>query len=310
MFGIELYTSRETTMGKDPSATFMYLVRTDTDSEAEVRRFVLAETPASYGDVPNPRLRLWRLKSKQTPLGNNWWTAQIDYGLAGNETVSGNPNDPNQNQNQTGNNDPLSVDVEINAKGVQQTITQSLYTAQKVKGQGDTRDFPDYRGAIQVSKEGIKGTEIPVPSMAWSETWTWNALYVTWGYINAISNLIGRTNQTRFRTFTGGEVMFDGFDSSAKSLEQRKITYHFHRSPNVTIPAGTFTNKDGQQFPAFNKDGHQFLWFEYEQTVIGNNAIVYAPRAAYVEEVGRPGLTSGGVPSNQDDFVGILRIGA
>jgi len=306
-FFIEMYTSRETTMGKDPSATFMYLIRSDTDDEVEVRAIVEAEAPLSYGNIPNPRMRLWRLKSKQTPLGNGYWTAQVDYGISGANSQN---NPQQQNNDQQGQNDPLAPDVQISAKGVQQTITQSLYTVVKAKGTGDARDIPDYKGAIQVSKEGVKGCEIPVPSMSWSETWVWNALYVTWGYIKNLSDLVGRTNQVHFRSFTEGEVMFDGFDSSPQGLAQRKITYHFHRSPNVTIPAGTFKNKDGQSLPDIVKNGHQFIWFEYEQYLIANDAIAMAPRTAYVEEVGRPGLMNGGIPTNEDDFIGKLGIGS
>jgi hypothetical protein len=300
---IELYTSRESTIGKDPSITLMYLIRSDTDNEREVREIVLAETPASYGDSLVPVLRLWRIKSKQMPLGNGYWTAQVDYAIAGKDTGQ-NPSQQGSNSDQQGQGDPLAPDVQISGKGVMQTITQSLGTRVAVKGAGDARDIPDYKGAILVSKEGVKGTEIPVPSMAWSETWVWNSRYVTWGYIKIIDDLIGRVNNDKFRSFAAGEVMFDGFDSSPQGIDKRKITYHFRRSPNVTIPAGTFKNKDGQALPAIVKNGHQFIWFEYEQTLIGNSAIAMAPRTAYVEEVGRPGLQepATGYGTNQDDF--------
>lgn len=297
MLIVERYASRETTTGRNPSATLMYMVGQTID-EREVRLAVLAESPLFY-EIP----ALSRLSTKQKPLGGGWWTAQVDYGVNTRDATKGSPTDQNQN-NKPGAGDPLTPDIKVDFQSVQQHITQSLYVAHSYRATADTDEIQDNKGAIGVSKTGVAGCDIPVPLLTWTETWTFLAQFVTWGDVRTIGDLVGRTNNQAFRVFPPGEVMFMGGGITEQGVDKFRISFNFKRQPNVVLAAGKFL----PGWPSITKDAWDYMDVSYKQST-GASSLPFVPRNVYIHRVGRPGLDDGANPTNQDDF-SKLRIGS
>lgn len=267
----EQYASRENTTGKNRSVTLMYMIGQSED-DVEVLDFIKANIPQHYLTLP-------LLRTQNTPIGNGWWRTKADYGIE--SQTGGNPADGNANN--PGANDALTPDIKIDSQSVSQHITQSLSTRSKIQATADARAIPDFKGAIAVSKTGVTGCDIQVPSLSWSETWTFLPWYITWGVIKTWRSLEGRVNSKVFRNFPIEEVMFDGFSTEAKGVDLRKVHFRFKAQENVTVGVDQFLTG----WPAFTKAGWDFLWVDYEQGTLAG-AIVQVPRALYIENVGRP----------------------
>lgn len=306
MFIYETAQSRSSKTGKGASLRVMMLAG-QTDDERAIRLLVREFAPLTFEGA------LVRLNTDQQPLGNGLWTCSADYGIGEFQsdknpgeggTGSGGSNDSNQ----PAPGDPIGPHVNISIAGRTQHVTQALRST-AAKRTADSREIPDYKGAIGVTKQGIEGCDIIVPELKWSETWTFNPAYLTWAYVGDLEGLIGRTNNATFRSFEAGEVKFLGGEISTDDSDKGKVVFNFHKESNIDV---TLT----PEFNTIAKDGHQYLEVEYEQKdfpLVG--AIGNIPRVVRVHEVGRPGLMTDGSdgtdprPTNQADFklIGIGR---
>jgi hypothetical protein len=297
---IEWYASREIEVGKNPSATMLYRLW-GTEDEFEILDTLLLNSYAWYGFSDNPRYDLSRHSAKVTPMGNGFWQGEVKYGP--HNISEHDPNKPNSGEN-PGGGDPLTPDVKINVTGQNQHITQSLYTVSKTPAAGQTA--MDYKGAIGVSMSdgktaSVAGCDIPVPLVEWTETWTFLAAFITWGYVKNCRNMYGRANQNPFRSFLSGEVMFMGFTSENAGVQSkialRKNTYSFKSQPSATF---TLT----PDFSPVTKGGWEYVWVDYIQDKdASGKGLITKPRAVYVERVGRPGIVdAGGNQTNLFDF--------
>ena len=295
---LEIYESaqsRETRTGRSPSARVMYFLR-GTEDEREVRLLVLATAPVTYEGV------LVRMSTEQKHLGGGVWTAWADYGL-GEKQATTNPGAGGSGSGDSGDSfqqgpgDPIGSHVRVSVGGRQQHITQSLYTAERAQKTTDTRALPNHKGTIGYSRHGVAGCDIPVPHLTWSETWSFDPRFITWFYVQQLRNLYGRVNNSQFRNFANGEVMFIGAEIEHKQTELTNIVFNFHAEENIGPYQLT------PEFNPVNKDGHEYLWVEYEDSKDASNPLM-VPRAVHVEVVGRPGLEDGvGFPSNEDNFL-------
>lgn len=272
----ELYASRASQTGQNPSVRLQYLVGR-TENEAAVRSLVVAYSPLRYET-------LWRTGTSNNPIGGGLWQCSVDYGpfpiSDANPAAGGTGSEDSNDQNQEGSNNPIGIEVQIEIGSQTQHITQSLETVDSEHiDDGSGRAIPDYKRAIAVSKDGVGGCDIIVPDLSWSETWTWNAAYVTWGYIRALRDLVGTTNTTTFRTFDPAEVLFVGASTPPAELGRRKITYHFRAGKNR--PAVTISS----DFDPVSKGAWDYLWVDYEPGTQGENFILQKPRGVYVEQV-------------------------
>jgi hypothetical protein len=290
---IEKVGSRESTTGQSPSVKMSWLVWGSED-EPIVRDLVKATAPLYYAST-----KIRRLRTHQVHLGGGVWNADADYGLVPRH------NDGNSGD-KPGKGDQIGPEISLDISAATQHITQSLSTPQSAKLIADPDAIPLFNGAIGVSKEGgrvtVKGCDIPVPQGAWTETWTFNAQYVTWQYFDDVTNLVGRNNIATFRTWPAGEVMFMGMNSTPFGDDQRKCVFSFKRAPNVT----GFVLLPGWQ--SVGKTGWQYMWVNYVQKADpGSNSLITVPKNLYVEEVGRPGDSN--TSGNQTSFAKLL-IGA
>lgn len=148
---------------------------------------------------------------------------------------------------------------------------------------------PDFKGAIGVDEDTVQGCEITVPVFRFTATVRVPPEVVTPEYMRNVYLLTGRTNDAAFLWFPSGEVLFLGLTGTQRGAEKAALTFHFTASPNVA----EFTAGDLGPVP---KDGHDYVWFRYRQTVHKDTveedkplALVKRPVAMYVERVYDPG---------------------
>ncbi len=315
----ELYASRSTVTGANPSATLMYMV-SGTTSEPEVRLAVLNEVPPFY---EHPLLQL--KSTKQHHMGNGVWQCQADYGFNENRTTfnptlggtggsgggggGGGGSGGSGDGNVPGATTPIGPHIRISIGTKNQHVTQALRTVGVSKKITDPDNSPDFQNAIAVGDGSVAGADIVVPHVTWSETWTFSNVYVTWGYIDLLDETVGRVNHDTFRGRAAGEVMFMGAEIDPSGFEGTKIVYNFHREINLAsfklIPDGP------NAFDPVPKQGHQLAWAYYQKKRTDDARFVLPmPKALYVVEVGRDSDRSFGGNWNARDFKVNLGIGS
>ena len=189
-----------------------------------------------------------------------------------------------------------SQSYSFDTSGGTQHITQSRETTATPPGGGTA---PNFKGAIEVSKSGVAGVDVPAPRYEFTVTrriaiGSWTAayeasLYALTGKSNAASFSVTMRGGTR--TFAAGEVCFLGASGSESSgNEWIDVTYKFTASPNLT-------NIDiGGVITVTSKLGQEHLWVNYAEKKVGDY-IVYNPVAAYVARI---------IPSGNFSVLGVV----
>jgi hypothetical protein len=212
-------------------------------------------------------------------LGDEAWQLEVSYASMGAESDE----DP----------EPLKRSRSFDTGGATQHITQALAV-----GEGESLDFEfrypseaaNQSGAIGVDGDSVQGVDIVVPQLTWTENYDVPWQYVTTSYIKSLSSLTGTVNDASFRGFDDGEVLFMGASGSQQWDSDKgdgpwSLSYKFVASANQ----GT-----GKSYPAITigtitgiaKDGHDYLWVRYEDSV-SQNALIKLPKAVYVNRVYR-----------------------
>ena len=157
-------------------------------------------------------------------------------------------------------------------------LTQSLETVAKFPNEA-----PDFSGAIEVDHEGnVNGVDIAMPLMNFSETHYLRPSKVNTTYKRRLAELTGSVNDSSFRGYDAGEVLFLGAHGSRRGKkvdDYWEITFKFAVSPNTkNLKIGSLTIS--------NKTGWDYLWVRYADDVSSDNkALIKKPEAAYVEKV-------------------------
>ena len=233
------------------SITRSYIV-SGTQDVAAANTAVVAAVPGTYETALLKAVRLTR-------IGHAEWAAEVTYNTREPREVG-------------------DVKVSFDTTGGTQHVTQSLATT-GYHGSG-TFDFtPDFKGAIGVTKNGVDGVDIVVPSLSRQETHYFAVADVDDTYINAIADLTGKVNNATFRGRAAGEVLFLGASGQNIDSEKAEITFRFGISPNVTgLTVGDITG--------IAKKGWEYLWVRYEDHVDeSNEALVKRAVNVYVERV-------------------------
>lgn len=235
---------------------------------------------ALFWDYPgNPDMRLQAESYSVEYLGDDAWQLEVTYTKDGAE-------DPEKA-------DPLRRTRSFDTGGGTQHITQSLPV-----GQGQGLDFEfrypagaaNQSGAIGVDGDSVSGVDIVVPALTWTESYDVPHQFITANYIKSLSKLTGSVNNATFRTFPAGEVLFLGASGSQEWDSDRgdgpwNLSYKFSQSPNAgagktlaALTIGSIAN--------IAKDGHDYLWVRYEDSV-NANVLIKQPKAVYVNRVYR-----------------------
>jgi len=256
----EKYDSRTIMTGSDgaaESAEFLYTLR-GVASEGDARALATSSTPATYGALQRRSISLEPAHIDTTNADTCIWDVTVQYG----------PKD----EPEAGDEPTFSFDT----TGGTQHIAQSKQNISKTAASGAA---PDFKGAIGVTSNGVDGVDITVPVYAFTYTYYLAPEAVTQSFRMQVFALTGKVNNSSFRGFAAGEVLFLGATGSVRRGEKWEITFRFAASQNRTnIPVGTITVP--------SKKGWEYLWVKYaEQEDTAAQTIVQQPIAAYVERV-------------------------
>lgn len=232
-----------------------YVVRgptTRTAAEAEVA----ASTPSMDGTMVR---KGWSLKQ----TSDKTWEAVVRYSSAPSTEIG---------------------DVKISGSTKGGTFKQT-HALEHISTTAASGTHPGHAGAINVTKDGIDGVEIPLPTFTFSIQRVFAPGTVTNAYMATLAAATTCVNDDTWYGFAKGEVFLSGIGFEL-NLETETVTYDFEVSPNqedITV-AGITKNTTPPARPA--KEGWDYLWVEYRET--SDDATGYAkqtPVALHIERV-------------------------
>ena len=172
--------------------------------------------------------------------------------------------------------------IQFDTDGGTQKITQSLQTLGSYIPATQTTTT-DFGGAIGVTKDGVEGVEVTVPTFKWTEKWWIPQSLCNAPYLKTLEAATGTTNQNSFRGFGPGEVLFLGASGGGNLGELWEVTFKFSASTdddNVTIGSGS------NQITGISKPGWAYMWVQYlDKTDPTSKFAAKVPRQANVEKV-------------------------
>jgi hypothetical protein len=271
---IEDGDSRQATIvrkGKKAQSTYtksykIFGTADDTVLHAEINSEVSAY--GKYWSYPGAGgMRLMAESYSVSFLGDNAWQVTINYTKDGAEDGS----------------EPLKRARSFDTTGSTQHITQAQDDRRyPLFAVGTLKAAPDQKLAIGVDSNGVNGVDIITPQLQWQEQYDVPNGYVSSGYVRALAEVTGTTNNASFRGFDVGEVLFVGCSGSQEWDDEKgkgpwSLSYRFVASKNVT--GQTIGSISG-----IEKKGHEYLWVLYEDS-ISNSSVIKQPRAVYVSKV-------------------------
>lgn len=158
----------------------------------------------------------------------------------------------------------------------QAKFTQSLMTVARYGVAG--QPIPNFQGAIGVTKEGVEGCDVQVPSMIWNERHIISNNRIANAFIQQIFVCCARMNDSQFRIFARGEALFLGATlAQSKEVDGWEGNFRWAGSPNaVGLSVGNITIAE--------KLGHDYLWIRYQESTSAGSS-VKIPKSAFVERV-------------------------
>ncbi len=147
---------------------------------------------------------------------------------------------------------------------------------------------PEQFGAIGVDGDSVQGVDIVTPALQWTESYDVPSTYVTPNYIKRVAFLTGTVNNSSFRTFLAGEVLFMGCSGSQEWDSEKgdgpwNLQYKFVASPNAG-PNQTLPSLRVGDITGIEKKGHEYMWVRYEDGVASGN-LYKKPKHVYVNEL-------------------------
>jgi hypothetical protein len=264
-------------LGKKSTATMQRSYKvfgTDDDVAVHADANARISTLEPYWNYPGTNVNLRAESYSISYLGDKAWQVTVNY-----EKLGADDEEP----------DPRRRARSFDTSGGTQHKTQAYSV-----GQGQTLDF-EYRfpptatnmsGAIGVDDNGVNGVDVVVPALTWTETYDVPSSYVTNDYIKGVAGLTGTVNNSAFRSFEAGEVLFLGASGSHEWDNDKgdgpwSLSFKFSASKNQTgITIGSIAN--------INKKGWHYLWIRYEAQV-DSNVLLQSPKAVYVSKVYQDG---------------------
>ena len=202
------------------------------------------------------------------------WTARVRYERP---AESEETKDETEDKGETA--PPFGMSLaSFSTSGGTATIRRSLATiAHPIAGTA-----PDYGGGIGWNGEEFEGCEIVAPKFSFElSAVAPKGFEANFGaFADAISNLTGTTNATRFLGFLPGTVLFLGVTQGTASETDGKrvwtLNYAFAAAPHATLNVGGV---------AVFKPGWAYLWTLTEKSFDSKrNVVVPVVRAVYVEQ--------------------------
>lgn len=259
---IELWDSRQTSGGDDPSISYKYLVYNE-PSDVDAETLLLATAPADYRG-------LVRRDYSLEPLENDMWAGQVEYKLL--------DSPPERDQG-----DSYPGSMQGGTGGSTIHADYSLETTQAKAATDYTAATTDHKNAVNVTEDGVEGVDIPSRQFRFTFTKLMADASVTSAYLTTLYGMTGCVNSAAYQphaklpTFAAGELLLEDFRFNQRSAETWEFQYFFAGQPNITnLTVGDITG--------INKKGWEYLWFQFVDDV-QNNMKVKRPVRAYVERM-------------------------
>lgn len=252
--------------------TLRWIVTGETD-EALVFAAVLGIAPTAY-------LGFIRRDFVLEKLGGPNWKVNVPYGttgLGGGDAPTGvTPEQPTEPGGGGGaaQTTPLGAGYSFDTTGGTAHLTQSFQTRYSILRDDLPGDAPDYKRAIQVGEDGVAGVDVPARSLKWSRTVAREV--VTLGYIDTISDMVGKVNAEEFYGFPAHSVTYLGATGQFTEGEKWSVTHNFEVFKQLVDEEIC----EGLEVPEVF--GSDFLWVKYDEEA-GDDEIAPRPIAAYVE---------------------------
>lgn len=238
----EAYESRASVLSRDnPNSTRVYTVTGTADESVAIAAVrsaapasvTLADGVASYG-LPRQSYTSRPLHVDSENEEQSRWSVEVSYAIA-----SGGA------QQETG-----SSFTSIDTTG---GTTHLSHAREHIADYGPPGQTPaNFRGAINVSEQGVGGVDVPIPQYSFSETHYQADLNQS-----VIFALTGRVNSQFFKGFAPGECLFLGARAARRGAEEDwEVTYQFACLPNESsLSVGNITG--------ITKRGWDYLWVRY-----------------------------------------------
>lgn len=194
---------------------------------------------------------LYRNDVKISPVGYGVWKAEISYGPLKTELGS--------------------YRLSFDTSGGTIHLTSSRQT---VASYGTSP--PDHNQLIGVNGDNVEGVDAVIPALSVNCHFKHPAGFISLAQIKSLARYTGSVNDSPFLTFDAGEVLFLGARGTEGSETETEVEYTFAMSQNIEgLTIGSLT---------IDKDGHDYLWFRWEDAV-SNNKTAKQPQFAYVERI-------------------------
>lgn len=282
----ETHRSRPASYGKrDQSHRKRYRLQvvdlTEGDEEDEEVWLKLFETAPLVVDIPDADIQLIRQRFDYEPLGAGLWDATVIYGNP-EDPESKDPSEPPQPPETTPEDEGAKTKaISFDMAGGTQLVTRSKETVDTYS-YSMSFDPPDLQRFINVTPDGIKGTEVFVPSFAFQirkafpSTFDWIAFRVT------VQLLAGKVNLDPFYSFQQREVLFKGVSGGEREDGAFDVTFHFEVQLSIDLEDDVMIGDIGP----IEKAGWDYLWVDtYTELDPVVGLTIEKPRSARVERI-------------------------
>lgn len=246
--------------GESPSAEHHYKVlhsepiEDETTAYGEAYDAIVDGSPARV-DIFNAGLYVPRRNISLVPLSETTWEAVVSYGT--------------QNTPVANDSNPVAARrTEFEISTTTTRVTRSLAT---IASGGVDIENPGniFRSLINVTKDGVQGTDIDTGTFEFAHTVTRPADEVTEEWLSTLARMVDEfpVNMDPFAGFEPGELRIRGARGSLRNDGQYDLTFRFAVKANTTsdnpITIGV-TESDVPIFTITEKEGWDYLWVRYD----------------------------------------------
>lgn len=159
-------------------------------------------------------------------------------------------------------------------------ITQARADVSRTRASDFTGTAPDPQKAIGLRKDGVEGCDVVTGKMKY--TFTLDRRSVSLADMRNWMSLTGKINDSLWKGFKAGEMLFEGCEGQGSAFGQWTVTFHFLFSEDWPAGDPRCTIRTLLEIPA--KKGWDYLWIAYQETITGDQ-LYPLPRDAYVQRV-------------------------
>lgn len=184
---------------------------------------------------------------------------------------------------------PLGPEWSFDTTGATVKITQSLATRFAGQRDGVFSPVPDFKRAINVTKEGVEGVDVASRKLEF--TYQVRAAYVTLDYVQFCYRITGTVNPYPFLGFDTGELLFMGVTGQSQTPTDGQtpawtLSFKFAASPTKGDPFGGSGDplEVAPDLTVPGAEGWDYVWVSYDQTTDGGRSGL-RPLNVFVEQV-------------------------